>query len=72
MNEFNGMRSKPVYDEKTGKLLGWKLIYLVETNGFMSPVAQSRFFKEKMFRSSYCAMCRFKTKLLKQQNENTK
>ena len=38
-NEFNGMRSAPVYDEKTGKLLGWKLIYLVETNGLMSPVA---------------------------------
>jgi len=65
-------RFRPVYDEKTGKFLGFKLFYVVETAGLLSPVAHSRFFKETWYRNSYRAMCRFRNKLLSKQNENHK
>ena len=70
--KFDSMHSYPVYDETTGKLLGWKLFYLLETDGLFSPVAHSRFFKHTWLRNSYRSMCRFQTKLMKQQNENNK
>lgn len=72
MNVLNSTRNKPVYDEKTGKFLGWKLFYLVNQGGLLSPIPHSRFFRQTLFRNSYRAMCRFKNKLLSKQNENNK
>ncbi len=66
------MKSGPVYDPKTGKLSGWKLLLLVERECGFSPVPREHFFKERLFRDSYKAMCRFKNDLLARQNENTK
>jgi len=69
---LNSMRAKPVYDTENNKLLGWKLFYLVQKSGVLSPIVQSRFFKESFLQNSYRAMCRFKEKLLMKQNENNK
>ena len=65
-------KSKPIYDEKTGKLAGWRLILLVDTHCLLSPVAYSMFFKESFFRNSYRYMCRTRNRLLKKYNENNK
>ncbi|MBQ6736055.1 MAG: hypothetical protein IJQ90_01035 [Alphaproteobacteria bacterium] len=65
-------QGKPVYDEKTGKLLGWSLTMLVEDFGVFSPVVHSRFFRESWCKNSYKRMSRFRQRLLSQIKENTK
>lgn len=66
------VKSMPVYDEQTKRLLGWKVLYLANTVDTPWPVAYTRFFQEKRFRNAYRAMCRFQNKLLLKQNENNK
>lgn len=59
--------SFPVYDKDVTKLLYWKLIYKTSDN-----VEVTRYFRNTLFSSAYKKMCRFQTRYLKQQNENTK
>ena len=69
------VKSEPLYDVKTGKLLGWKLIWNYAEPEFgcleiLTPA--SRFFGNRWFQNGYKAMCRFKNDLLAKYNENTK
>lgn len=67
------VQSKPVYDEGTGKLKGWKVSYWgVERKILPVRIQFKQFFKETWFRNSYRAACRFQSRLLARQNENTK
>ena len=66
------VKSVPVYDKDTKQLLGWRVLYLANTVDSPWPMAYTRFFQERRFRNAYRAMCRFQSKLLAKQNENTK
>ena len=71
--EIRDIRSKPLYNPQTGKLLGWDLSWNYVEPEFccLWIVAQkSRFFEERWYRNSYKAMCRFQRDLLARQNEN--
>ncbi len=60
-------RSYPVYNDLTGKLMGWQLAYDISDNQ-----TELRYFMNSLFSNGYKKMCRFQTRYLKQQNENTK
>lgn len=60
-------RCKPIYDEYTNKFLCWRLSYHTSENS-----VEVRFFKNTLFSRAYKKMCRFQTRFLRQQNENTK
>ena len=73
--EIENIRSKPLYNPQTGKLLGWDLSwnYVEPELGCLEiTTSASHFFEERWFRNSYKAMCQFKSSLLAGQNENTK
>ena len=75
LSEIRNIRSKPLYDTQTGKLIGWNLSWDCgepELGCLWNVAQKSRFFEERWFRNSYKAMCRFKSVLLTNQNENTK
>lgn len=60
-------RSVPVYDDKTGNLLYWRMWYNISEN-----VVQFRHFKNTLLSRGYKKMCRFQRHLVMKQNENTK
>jgi hypothetical protein len=60
-------RCCPVYNDLTGKLMGWQLAYDISDNQ-----TELRYFMNSLFSNGYKKMCRFQTKYLKQRNENTK
>lgn len=60
-------RSFPVYDKNTYKLLYWQLVYRTCDN-----IEETRYFRNTAFSRAYKKMCRFQTRFLRQQNENTK
>ena len=67
------IRSKPLYDSTTGKLLGWELSwnYVEPEFGCLEiRIPASRFFEQTWFRNSYRAMCRFKSGMLASVNQN--
>ncbi len=57
---------KPVYDENM-HLLHWELKYKTSNN-----VTETRYFRDTLLSRGYKKMCRFQTRFLRQQNENTK
>lgn len=62
----------PVYDENTGRFVGWNVLYFADTDKNPWPVARSRSFRETLFRNSYRAACRFQGKLQARCKEETK
>ena len=73
--EIENIRSKPLYNPQTGKLIGWDLSwnYVEPELGCLEiTTSASHFFEERWYRNSYKAMCRFQRNLLARQNENTK
>ena len=60
-------RSYPVYDEMSGKLKGWRFAYNINKD-----TTELRYFMNSLLASGYKKMCRFQTRFLRQQNENTK
>ena len=73
--EIKNIRSKPLYDSTTGKLLGWDLEwdYVSQEFGCLGSVApDAHFFEERWYRNSYKVMCRFRNNLLAKRNENNK
>jgi len=73
--EIENIRSKPLYNPQTGKLIGWDLSwnYVEPELGCLEiTTSASHFFEERWFRDSYKAMCRFQKNLLARQNENNK
>lgn len=63
----NQPHSVPVYDDKTGKFLYWRMWYNINEN-----VIQFRHFKNTLLSRGYKKMCRFQRHLVVKQNENTK
>ncbi len=60
-------RCCPVYDQDVTRLLYWKLVY--ETSDH---IIEEKRFRNTPFSRAYKKMCRFQTRFLRQQNENTK
>jgi len=60
-------RCLPVYNDLTGRLMGWRLAYNTGDNQ-----TELRYFRNSLFSNGYKKMCRFQTKYLEQPNEKTK
>lgn len=59
-------RTVPIYDDTTGRFLGWRMNYSISDT-----VDVACYFLESFFSNSYKKMCRFRNKL-QVVNENNK